>query len=169
MRRLGRPTGRRSTPVEQSIREVPLLPEIASPTVPNDAPRPCGRLRICIIDDNEETAGSLHDLLELRGHDVHVAMDGQRGIELVLAVHPDVVLCDVGLPTLDGFEVARRLRAAGSTAMLVALTGYTSSQDVKRVLEAGFDHHMAKPTDLDSLDAILASAAVPQAATAPGC
>jgi CheY-like chemotaxis protein len=129
-------------------------------------PRPRGRLRICVIDDNEDAADSLHDLLELQGHDVHVAMDGQLGIDLVLAVHPDVVLCDVGLPGLDGFEVARRLRAAGSTAMLVALTGYASSEDVQRAQDAGFDHHLAKPTDLDKLDAVLAGVAVPEAASA---
>jgi CheY-like chemotaxis protein len=72
----------------------------------------------------------------------------------------------VGLPGIDGFEVARRLRAAGSTAMLVALTGYASSEDVQRAQDAGFDHHLAKPTDLDRLDAVLASVAVPEAASA---
>jgi PAS domain S-box-containing protein len=144
---------------------LPLSRNIALRPVTGATPRPRGRLSICVIDDNEDAADSLHDLLELEGHDVHVAMDGQLGIDLVLAVHPDVVLCDVGLPGIDGFEVARRLRAAGSTAMLVALTGYASSEDVQRAQDAGFDHHLAKPTDLDRLDAVLASVAVPEAAS----
>ena len=141
---------------------LPFSRNVALPTVRAATPRPRGRLRICVIDDNEDNADSLHDVLELEGHDVHVAMDGELGIDLVLAVHPDVVLCDVGLPGLDGFEVARRLRAAGSTAMLVALTGYASPEDVLRAQEAGFDHHLAKPTDLDKLDAVLASVSVPE-------
>jgi CheY-like chemotaxis protein len=126
--------------------------------VPSQGPR--GRLRICIVDDNEDAAHTLQDVLELEGHEVHVAMDGQAGLSLALAVRPDVVLCDVGLPVLDGLEVARRLRAGGSTAVLVALTGYATAEDVQRAREAGFDHHLAKPTDLDRLDEVLAEAPV---------
>jgi PAS domain S-box-containing protein len=143
---------------------LPFSRNIALRSVPRATPRPPGRLRICVIDDDQDGADSLHDVLELEGHEVHVAMDGQLGIDLVLKVRPDVVLCDVGLPGLDGFEVARRLRAAGSTAMLVALTGYASSEDVQRALDAGFDHHLAKPADLDKLDAALARV-VPSRAT----
>jgi len=135
-----------------SLRNVVLSPEVP-------APRPLGPLRICIIDDSEDAADTLHDVLELEGHDVQVAKEGQAGIDLVLAVRPDVVLCDVGLPGLDGFEVARRLRAAGSAATLVALTGHALPEDVLRAQEAGFDFHLAKPTDMDRLDAVLAQAA----------
>jgi len=145
---------------------LPFSRNIALPVVRTSTPRPRAGLRICVIDDNEDAADSLHDVLELEGHDVHVAMDGQLGIDLVLTVHPDVVLCDVGLPGLDGFEVARRLRAAGSTAMLVALTGYASFEDVQRALGAGFDHHLAKPTDLDRLYAVLARAVASEAPSA---
>lgn len=137
---------------------LPVSKNVALQPVRTPPPRPRGRLRICIIDDSEDAAETLHDLLELEGHDVHVAMDGDRGIELVLLVHPDVVLCDVGLPDLDGCEVARRLRAAGVTAMLVALTGYASSEDVQRARDAGFDHHLAKPANLEQVDAVLAQA-----------
>lgn len=145
---------------------LPFSRNIALPVVRTSTPRPRAGLRICVIDDSEDAADSLHDVLELEGHDVHVAMDGQLGIDLVLTVHPDVVLCDVGLPGLDGFEVARRLRSAGSTAMLVALTGYASSEDVQRALDAGFDHHLAKPTDLDRLYAVLARAVASEAPSA---
>ena len=147
---------------------LPFSRNVAPPTVRAATPRPRGRLRICIIDDNEDGAASLHDVLELEGHEVQLAMDGELGIDLVLAIHPDVVLCDVGLLGLDGFEVARRLRAAGSTAMLVALTGYASPADVQRSQDAGFDQHLAKPTDLDRLDAVLASAPVPAASSHHG-
>ena len=123
------------------------------------------RLRILVIDDNEDSATTMRDLLELDGHQVELASDGQRGMEAALASCPDVVLSDVGLPGLDGYEVARRLRAAGSTAVLVALTGYTSSEDVQRSYEAGFHHHLGKPPDLAKLAELLASAPVPRAPT----
>jgi CheY-like chemotaxis protein/two-component sensor histidine kinase len=142
---------------------VVALPLLRGPRPPPrriPTPRPSRHLRICIIDDNEDAAHTLQDVLELDGHDVHIAMDGQRGLDLALAVQPDVVLCDVGLPVLDGLEVARRLRAAGSTAMLVALTGYASTEDVQFARDAGFDHHLAKPTDLARLDAVLAEATI---------
>ena len=123
------------------------------------------RLRILVIDDNEDSATTMRDLLELDGHQVELASDGQRGMEAALASCPDVVLSDVGLPGLDGYEVARRLRAAGSTAVLVALTGYTSSEDVQRSRDAGFHHHLGKPPDLAKLAELLASAPVPRAPT----
>ena len=145
---------------------LPSSRNVALRPVPESSPRACGPLRICVIDDNEDAAETLRDVLELEGHDVHVAADGQLGVELVLAVQPDVVLCDVGLPALDGFEVAGRLRAAGSTATLVALTGYVSPDDVQRARDAGFDYHLPKPTDLNKLEALLASVNPPATASA---
>ena len=139
---------------------LPFLRDVAPPPERAPTPRPHGHLRICIVDDNEDAAHTLQDLLELGGHKVHVAIDGQLGLDLSLAVQPDVVLCDVGLPLLDGFEVARRLRAAGSTAMLVALTGYASPEDAQQAKDAGFDHHLAKPIDIDRLQAVLSEAVV---------
>ncbi len=144
------------------IVSLPSLPNLVRRPEEMPTKRPRSRLRICIIDDSEDAAETLHDLLELEGHDVHVAMDGQAGIDLALAVQPDVVLCDVGMPGLDGLEVARRLRAAGLGAMLVALTGYALAEDVQRTREAGFDYHLAKPTDVELLEAVLARAGGPE-------
>src|SRR6266545_502007 len=98
---------------------LPFSGNAALPTVRAAMPRPRGRLRICIIDDDEDGAGSLYYVLELEGHEVHVAMDGELGIDLLLAVHPDVVLCDLGLPGLDGFEVARHVDAAAGGGLAI--------------------------------------------------
>jgi CheY-like chemotaxis protein len=137
---------------------LPAIGNVALPATRTATPLPRSRLRICLIDDNEDAADTLRDLLELEGDDVHVANEGLLGIDLARALDPDVVVCDVGLPDLDGFEVARRLRAAGSKATLIALTGYATSQDVQQALAAGFDHHLAKPADLATLSSLLASA-----------
>jgi PAS domain S-box-containing protein len=113
-------------------------------------------LRVLVIEDNEDAAASLCDLLELEGHRVDVAHDGQQGLDAAVAGAPDVVVCDIGLPLLDGYEVARRLRAAGSRARLLALTGYAAAEDVERSRAAGFDEHLAKPPDPERLLALLA-------------
>ena len=138
---------------------LPVVRNVALRPIADAAPRWHPPLRICVVDDNEDAAESLQDLLRLEGHEVHAATDGSLGIDLVLAVRPDVVLCDIGLPGLDGFEVARRLRAAGSAATLVALTGYAALEDVQRAEDAGFRYHVAKPPDLGKLRAIFASVA----------
>ncbi len=137
---------------------LPLMADAAVGPVQQAKPPEARRLRILVIDDNEDSATTMRDLLELEGHQVELASDGQRGMEAALASCPDVVLSDVGLPGLDGYEVARRLRAAGSTALLVALTGYTLPEDVQRSQEAGFHHHLGKPPDLARLAEILVSA-----------
>ncbi|BDG05152.1 response regulator [Anaeromyxobacter oryzae] len=111
--------------------------------------------RIVVIDDNEDAAATLRDLLALRGHDVRIATDGARGVETVLAFHPDVVVCDVGLPGMSGHDIARHLRAAGVGARLIALTGYGAEEDVARSREAGFDAHVTKPANVDELFALL--------------
>jgi PAS domain S-box-containing protein len=114
--------------------------------------------KVLIIEDNEDAALTLSDVLELEGHRAQVASDGESGVEAARSFKPDVVFCDVGLPGIDGYEVAKRLRAEGSSAVLVALTGYAAADDVKRVHDAGFDHHLPKPADMDRLMDILASA-----------
>jgi signal transduction histidine kinase/ActR/RegA family two-component response regulator len=122
------------------------------------APLAGARRRVLLIEDNEDAADTLRDVLELDGHEVVLARDGHEGVDAAQAQDPEVVLCDLGLPGLDGFEVARRLRAAGSGAYLVALTGYATPEDAERALRAGFDAHLAKPADLGKLEALLASA-----------
>jgi signal transduction histidine kinase/DNA-binding response OmpR family regulator len=119
-----------------------------------------GPLCIAVIEDNPDIRDTLRELLELRGHEVVEAEDGQRGIELVLARRPDVALVDIGLPGLDGYEVASRVRAASGTR-LVALTGYGGAEDRNRAVNAGFDAHLVKPVDLDALSRVLEGVAHP--------
>ena len=130
----------------------------AEPIGPRQVPAGTSR-RVLIIEDNEDAALSLRDVLELLGHETHAAFDGPSGVEMARLLRPDVVLCDIGLPGMDGYQVARVLRAAGSgcAAKLIALTGYASPEDEKLAAEAGFHHHFAKPADLERLARILSS------------
>ena len=110
--------------------------------------------RILLIEDNEDSAETLRAMLELDGHVVEVANDGEGGIELAVEQHPDVVLCDIGLPgSLSGFDVARFLRSHSDTRdiRLVAITGYGRPEDQTRCTEAGFDVHLTKPVDLATM------------------
>ena len=127
----------------------------AAPASPSLYARP---LKVAIIEDNPDTAESLSLLLDLLGYTIAVAHSGARGVELVREVRPDVVLCDIGLPGMDGFEVARQLRADAATAgsHLVAITGYDQEDDRRRATEAGFEHHLVKPVDPDRLFELLA-------------
>jgi len=113
--------------------------------------------RVLVVDDNLDAAEGLAMLLSLRGHDVATAYDGPSAIEQARRLTPDVVLLDIGLPRLDGFEVARRLREehAGKPMLLVALTGYGQERDRVRAREAGFDHHLLKPVRLEMLEQLL--------------
>jgi signal transduction histidine kinase/ActR/RegA family two-component response regulator len=114
--------------------------------------------RIVLIEDSPDNRETLQDLLENLGHEVHVAVDGMEGVERTLAVRPEVALVDIGLPLIDGFEVARRVRAAiGSETFLLALTGYGQPEDRARAAAAGFDAHLTKPVDLDALERMLAT------------
>jgi signal transduction histidine kinase/ActR/RegA family two-component response regulator len=115
------------------------------------------RRRILIIEDQPDARRVLQRLLEIWGHDVDAAEDGIRGIDLAARHPPDVAFIDVGLPGLDGYEVARRLRASlGERVHLVALTGYGQPEDRDRAYDAGFDLHLIKPVDRDQLQHALA-------------
>ncbi|HSD29224.1 MAG TPA: PAS domain S-box protein [Vicinamibacteria bacterium] len=117
-------------------------------------------LRILVVDDNHDAADSLGMLLRMMGNEVHTAHDGVEALGAVAAFHPDVVLLDLGLPKLDGFEVADRIREqrGGADVLLVALTGWGRSEDRRRSREAGFDHHMTKPVEFKALQQFLAEA-----------
>lgn len=114
--------------------------------------------KILVVDDNVDAAQSMSMLLEMSGHDVSYAYDGASALKAALESTPDVVLLDIGLPGMDGFEVAQRMRAAPHTAKctLIALTGYGRSEDRERSAVAGFDHHLVKPVDPNALEALLA-------------
>lgn len=118
--------------------------------------------RILIVEDNVDAAETLRDVLELRGHEVVVAYTGPGGVETADRFVPEIVLCDLGLPGLDGFGVARALRADRrfGACFLVALSGYAGPDDVAQALAAGFDRHLAKPADLQAIYRVLATAPV---------
>ena len=114
--------------------------------------------RILVADDNQDALESLGTLLEISGHEVHTASDGMLAIEIAARVRPEVALLDIGMPRMDGYEVARRIRAEswGKHIVLVALTGWGQDEDRRRTREAGFDSHLVKPLDLDALTDFLA-------------
>lgn len=129
-------------------------PEQSSPKA---GPAPAGR-KVLVVDDNRDGAESLSMLLELAGHEVHLAHDGEEALSRFESVRPEVVLLDIGLPKLDGFEVARRLRGEGKNRdiLLIALTGYGKEGDRSLSREAGFDHHLVKPVEPTVLMDLLA-------------
>ena len=111
--------------------------------------------RLLVVEDNVDARQTLRTLLETLGHEVHEAADGEAGVAAALERRPDLVFVDIGLPLLDGYEVARRLREAKFGARLVALTGYGRDDDLKRAREAGFDEHLLKPATLEQLRAAI--------------
>jgi PAS domain S-box-containing protein len=112
---------------------------------------------VLVVDDSHDAAATLAELLEMEGHKVAVAHDGPSALALAQAHAPDVVLCDIGLPGMDGYEVARQLRARGQPGLrLVAVSGYAQPEDLVRASEAGFDAHVAKPPDPEELARLLA-------------
>jgi PAS domain S-box-containing protein len=136
------------------------LPRIAAPrpkTVAHAVPRDKRRRRLLVVDDNVDAASSQADLLRLLGHEVEVAYNGEDALEKAKAFSPEIVLLDLGMPGMDGFEVARRLRAApgDKPVKLVAQTGWGQEEDRRRTREAGFDAHLAKPVDMASLQQLL--------------
>jgi PAS domain S-box-containing protein len=115
-----------------------------------------GARRVLVVDDNRDSADSMTLLLGLKGHSVRTAYDGTQAIEEAKLFHPDLVLLDIGLPGLDGYEVARRLRAeAGLAPTLVATTGWGHVEDKRRASEAGFDFHLTKPVSIEALERFL--------------
>jgi two-component system CheB/CheR fusion protein len=115
--------------------------------------------RIVVIEDHVDTADLMREVLAAAGHDVTTAHTGADGIAAVRRVTPEVVLCDVGLPDMDGYAVARVLRADRATARtrLIALTGFDGEDERQRAREAGFDRHVAKPIDPLALEQLLES------------
>jgi PAS domain S-box-containing protein len=143
---------------------LPALPEsaviVAAPSA--TAQPPAGRCRVLIVDDDEDTAESLAMLLEASGHHVRMAHDGPAALEAAMEYRPEVMLLDIGLPMLNGFEVAERVRKAPEiqTTVLVAVTGYGQEKDRQRTSEAGFDYHLVKPADYGEIEKILATVAL---------
>ncbi len=125
-------------------------------TPPPQAQAACSR-RVLVVDDNEDAADCLARLLRLAGHQVEVAYNGMCALARVRSFHPEIVLCDLGLPELNGFEFARIVRREPNLAIrLVAISGYARPEDVRRCLDAGFDTHIAKPAQAQDVERLFA-------------
>lgn len=133
----------------------PAVQPAAAPVVPRRTPA-----RILLVDDNLDAGDMLAVLLRMSGHAVAVAVDGPAALESFERERPQVVLCDIGLPGMDGYAVAARMRelAVEPRAVLMALTGYDGPEQRERSFAAGFDHHLSKPVDFHTLEALIAAA-----------
>ena len=123
----------------------------AQPTAPSGH-------RLLVVDDNQDAANSLAMLLRLQGHEVRVAFSGPAALEITKDYSPDVVFLDIGMPGMDGYEVARRLRQQPGLekVVLAALTGWGQQEDRRRTAEAGFNHHFVKPPEPKVVESLLA-------------
>jgi two-component system CheB/CheR fusion protein len=145
---------------------LPLRAPPQPPAMPSRGALARGQRKVLVVDDNEDVAESLRDVLAMLGHSVEVASDGEAAIARARVFHPEVVVCDLGLPVMDGYAFARAMRAdsALSKTWLVALSGYARPEDRLKSAEAGFDCHLAKPPTIDELEtAVLASASASSA------
>jgi CheY-like chemotaxis protein len=146
--------------------QLPLLPSVQPAVAPphaslsNALDPQLPTFRIMVVDDFVDAAESLAMLLQMEGYEVKTVHCGMQAIEQAQVFRPQVVLLDIGLPGLNGYEVANRLRELPETqeAMLIALTGYGREEDRNRSKNAGFDHHLLKPVNFHTLSELLASA-----------
>ncbi|MEJ0010429.1 MAG: response regulator [Alphaproteobacteria bacterium] len=150
-----------STPGEGSTFNVrlPLTSAAAQPQEAPPAEEPgAGHLRVLVVDDNVASAKTSGWMLEMLGHEPHLAHDGPGAIEAAKSFRPDVILLDIGLPGMSGYEVARALRADGGfgDTVLIAQTGWGQARDREEARAAGFDHHLTKPVDFDQFTRLLA-------------
>jgi signal transduction histidine kinase/ActR/RegA family two-component response regulator len=133
------------------------LPLVATPAIaesPGAGQPPLAR-RVLVVDDNVDAAVSLSQVLQMEGHEVQTVHAAAAALALSESFAADIVLLDIGLPEMDGYEVARRLRAAGSRSRIIALTGYGRSEDIQLARAAGFDAHLTKPVDFDALERLI--------------
>ena len=139
---------------------LPALARRRKPSNPGAGhPETTGRPPILVVDDNQDAALSLALLLEITGHEVRTAYDGLEAIDAAAEFRPDVVLMDLGMPKLNGYEAARRIREQpwGKRMVLVAVTGWGQEEDRRRTAEAGFDGHLVKPVDHAAFVELLAA------------
>jgi CheY-like chemotaxis protein len=135
-----------------ALAAAPPRPAAAPAVAPGPSPR-----RILVVDDNRQAADSLAVLLRLDGHEVATAYDGLEAVAVAEQYRPHLALLDIGMPNLNGYEAARRIRdlPASAHTRLVALTGWGQEEDRRRAAEAGFDSHLVKPVDPEALDRLL--------------
>ena len=139
------------------------LPLVVAEAPAHHAPNPrkgFAGWRVLVVDDNQDATATLQTLLESLGATVCAAGNGREALEKFEGFAPDAVLLDIGMPGMDGYEVARRIRAlpAGASTPLIAVTGWGQQEDIRRCFEAGFDHHLVKPLDVDKLWDIIVGA-----------
>jgi two-component system CheB/CheR fusion protein len=148
---------------------LPALPAQLAPTVAPEAVGPATpggrRLKVLIVEDNQDAAESLALVLDLWGHDARVVFDGAAALDVAEQYLPDVIISDLGLPGMDGYQLARQLREHPTfgRAVLIALSGYGQEEDKRRALDAGFDHHFVKPPNLAELSELLGRVVVREA------
>jgi PAS domain S-box-containing protein len=148
------------------IVRLPAAVGAAAPTATPDAePVPTSALRILVVDDNRDGADSLVMLLRIMGNETRTAYDGEQGVATAAEYRPDVILLDIGLPKLNGYEACRRIREQpwGKDLLIVAVTGWGQEDDHRHSREAGFDYHMVKPVDTSELMRLLADVRPPGA------
>jgi PAS domain S-box-containing protein len=135
---------------ESPLEDTEDMSETEKPAAP-------GARRILVADDNADSANSLSLLLKMIGHEVRTAHDGNQALEIAAAFRPDVLLLDIGMPGLNGYDLARRVRESpwGRSAMVIAVTGWGQDQDRERSRQAGFDHHLVKPVEMATLEKLL--------------
>jgi CheY-like chemotaxis protein len=120
--------------------------------------RPAARYRVLVVDDHSDAADSLAMMLQIFGHEVRTGRDGQEAVEAAAAFGPDVILLDIGMPRLNGYDACRRIReqSSGRAPLIIALTGWGQEEDRRRTQEAGFDGHLVKPVEPAALEGLLA-------------
>ncbi|MEO8314275.1 MAG: response regulator [Pseudomonadota bacterium] len=130
---------------------------VAEPAAATEQTSDGPRGRILVVDDNRDAASSLAMVLRTSGHSVFTAYSGEQALELAEREKPNVIVLDIGMPQMNGYEVARRIRQSGDgkSMLLIALTGWGQKEDVSRAIDAGFDHHMTKPADPERIDQLL--------------
>ncbi|QEH32813.1 Polar-differentiation response regulator DivK [Aquisphaera giovannonii] len=127
---------------------------MASP--PSRSPdAPARNSRVLIVDDNKDLALSLARLLSILGYEVRTEFDGARGIEAAREFQPRAILLDIGLPRIDGYQVARTLRDEGLNMLIIAISGYGQEEDRRRSQQAGMDHHVTKPVDVKTIASLI--------------
>ncbi len=127
----------------------------------SDTSEPTARIRVLVVEDNPDAAETLRDALAVDGHDVQLASSAAEGLQRARQFRPELILCDVGMPHVDGYEFARQIRAEPcvANAYVVALTGYAMAEDRERAAKAGFNQHLTKPAPIELLRGAVANAA----------
>jgi PAS domain S-box-containing protein len=144
------------------IVRLPVVLSVAQPPPEEERPAVSGRRRVLVVDDNRDAATSLAIMLRLMGNETQTAHDGLEALEVAAAFRPDLILLDIGMPKLNGYDTARQIRQQswGKHITLVALTGWGQEEDRRKSREAGFDSHMVKPIQIQDLEKLLASSSV---------